>query len=127
MAIELPVLATPYPSMYPIYNLSQFLAPGIVTTATGGEFSVWGQITPNLVMVSLRVNPSAIANEASGNILEGLPDEFKPVVNTPDSALQGIFLMTDGRVWKRSFSQTGWYLAVRTEVSAMFTAPRRAA
>lgn len=126
MALDLPVLATPYPSLYPIYNLSSFLAPGIVTTATGGAFSCWGQITPNTVMVSIRVNPSGIVDEASGNILAGLPDEFKPVVNTPDSALQGIFLMTDGRIWKRSYAQTGWYLADRTEVSAMFTAPRRA-
>ncbi|UUX60183.1 hypothetical protein [Glutamicibacter halophytocola] len=125
MAFDLPVLATPYPAMYPIYDLSGFLAEGIVTTSAGGAFSVWGQITPNLVMVSLRVNPSGIINEASGNILEGLPNEFKPVVNTPDSALQGIFLMTDGRVWKRPYSQTGWYLAERTEVSCMFTAPRR--
>lgn len=126
MAIDLPVLATPYPSISPIYDLSSFLAPGIVTTATGGAFSVWGQITPNLVMVSLRVNPSGIAEKDSENILQGLPDEFKPVVNTPDSALQGIFLRSDGRVWKRPFSQTGWYLGDRTEVSAMFTAPRRA-
>lgn len=126
MAIELPVMATPYPSLYPIYNLSGLLAPGITTTATGGAFSCWGQITPNTVMVSIRVNPSGIVDEASGNILTGLPSEFMPVVNTPDSALQGIFLMTDGRIWKRSYAQTGWYLAERNEVSAMFTAPRRA-
>lgn len=122
MALDLPILGTRFPAAKPLYNLHHFLAPGI-TGGYGGTVGCWAQVTENLIIVSIRVDPRG-ATSADGFILIGLPPELLPSVNTPDTAQQQLFLMTNGNVWLRSSAD--WKLQDRTEVNAIFIAPRRA-
>ncbi|MFJ2618154.1 hypothetical protein [Glutamicibacter sp. NPDC087344] len=119
--ITLPILNTRFPAANPLYDLRGYLRPGIV--GLGGSTGCWAQVTENLIIVSLRVNPSG-TQIIDGNILYGLPEDLWPSVNTPDTAQQQLFLMADGRVWLRSSAD--WKLQDRTEVNAIFIAPRRA-
>lgn len=110
---------TRYPTASPIYDISGFLAPGVVTVGNGT--SCWAWVSENLLMVSVRVNPSA-ATGTDRNIAIGLPEQFWPSINTPDTAQQELFLMRDGRIWLRSTAD--WTFSDRAEVNALFIAPR---
>lgn len=110
----------PYPEGNPLYSVSEYLSPGV--TRLGGSTGCWVQVTENLVIASFRVNPSG-ATGTGNTIAEGLPQDFWPSVNTPDTAQQQIFLMNDGRVWMRPAAGN---ITDRTEINALFIAPRRA-
>ena len=122
MAIELPILNTRYSSVNPLFNLHGLLSPGI-TGGYGGTVGCWAQVTENTLTVSIRVDPRN-AEFTDGFILTGLPEELRPSVNTPDTAQQQLFLMKNGKIWLRSSAD--WKLQDRTEVNAIFIAPKRA-
>ncbi len=119
MAIDLPLMPVPYADANPAYQIGSLLEPGIVTL--GGSGSCWAHVTENLVTVSIRVNPSG-ATGTQGNIFSGLPREFWPLVNTPDTAQQQVFLMNDGRIFMRPAAGR---LQDMTELNATIIAARK--
>ncbi|MGV2855439.1 hypothetical protein ACNPON_17815 [Glutamicibacter sp. AGC13] len=119
MAIDLPLMPVPYPDAKPAYQIGSLLEVGITTL--GGSGSCWVQITENLIIASIRVNPSG-AIGTQGYIASGLPSEFWPLVNTPDTAQQQVFLMNDGRIFMRPAAGR---LQDMTELNATIIAARK--
>lgn len=118
--LNLPILESPYPDANPLYDISGFLGSGV---RRWGSRSCWAQISHNLVTISIRALTDTSEFPAT-NLIVGLPPELSAVGNIQDTALQGLFLTPDGRIFLPG--SAGWKLSDRAEVSCMFTAPRRA-
>lgn len=82
MSLDLPILETPYPSKYPIYDIRQFLAEG----AEPIGFGCWAQVQPNLVIAGIRARTNQMIDNRNFIVI-GLPPELRPPTISPGIAM----------------------------------------
>lgn len=80
--LDLPVLETPYPSMYPVYDVSEFVVAGGRPLAGG----CWLQVQPNLIVCAIRFRTDDVTDNRNFLVI-GLPAEVRPAQISPGIAM----------------------------------------